>query len=175
MFRSTVFAGVVLIACVACQRNPQAEQQKADQAQREAAQKSAQQGQQGQQGQGMPGPRGSNVETTGAQVEADKKSAQAQADFAKTRDDYRHDLQTRLDDADKKIMMLQAKEKTAQGKTRNDIKNALSDIRARRDSVANDRAMIDSATANDWNDVKARVDQELDGLDKAISHAPSNP
>lgn len=168
MFRSTVFAGVVLLACTACERNPQEEQQKADQAQREANQKSAQQGQQGQQGRG-------NVETTGAQVEADKKSAQAQADFAKTRDDYRHDLQTKLDDADKKIQMLEAKEKKSQGKARTDIESSLRDIRARRDAVASDRAMIDSSTANNWNDVKTRVDQELDGLDKAVSHAPSNP
>jgi hypothetical protein len=166
MFRSIVFAVVALVTCAACQRNPQAEQQKADQAQREAAQK---------QGQGMPGLRGSNVETTSGQVEADKKSAQAQADFAKTRDDYRHDLQMRLDDADKKIMMLEAKEKAARGKALADIKNALSDIRARRDSVSNDRAMLDSATAHDWHDVKARIDQELDGLDKAVSRAPSNP
>jgi len=106
-----------------------------------------------------------------AQSDADKKVADAQASFLKLREDYRHKVNEDLVSVDKKIADLDAKAKTAKGKTKADIEAALPNIRSMRDSVNSEYRSLELASAVTWDDAKGRVDKALDDLKKAIDKA----
>jgi hypothetical protein len=104
------------------------------------------------------------VKTTAAQVEADKKIAAAEGEFGKRREDYRHKIQTDLIDLDKKVEALEAKAKAAIGKTKTDLDLSLAQIRTRRAIFAANLKAVDTATAVQWDDTKARVDKDWTDL-----------
>ncbi|MEO8876724.1 MAG: hypothetical protein ABI461_14120, partial [Polyangiaceae bacterium] len=81
----TLFAAsiVLALAAVACDKTAQEDQDKVNAAQQTATDK-----------------------ITSAQVEANDKIATAQADFLKTREGYRHDVQNNMIDVDAKIQKL---------------------------------------------------------------------
>jgi len=106
-----------------------------------------------------------------AQAEADKKVADAQANFLKLREDYRHDVNGDLTSIDKDIADLEAKAKTATGKTKANIDGALPNIRALRESVATEYRSLELASAVTWDDAKGRVNKAIDDLKKAIDKA----
>ena len=112
-----------------------------------------------------------NTKTTSAQVEADKKIADAKLSFAKTREDYRHDVQTKLDDLDKKIVDLDAKAKKATGSAKAKIDANLPVIRTQRDLFAKDFASIDRDTTSTWDASKMRLDKEWDALKDQVGRA----
>src|SRR5579862_2596158 len=56
-------------------------------------------------------------ESASAQADMNQKVAAAQTDFEKAREDYRHTKMNDLADLDAKVAKLEAKEKTATGKT----------------------------------------------------------
>jgi len=105
-----------------------------------------------------------------AQAEADKKVADAQANFLKLREDYRHDVTQNLVDLDKKIADLEAKAKTATGKTKAQLEADLPRIRDQRDNFVRDYRTIETASATTWDNTKARLDKEWDELKKAVDH-----
>ena len=106
-----------------------------------------------------------------AQAEADKKIASAEADFGKRREDYRHKVQTDLIDLDKKIDLLEVKAKKATGKAKTDLDANLASVRASRASFASDVTTIDSATAVQWDGVKAKADKDWSDLKALVSKA----
>jgi hypothetical protein len=106
-----------------------------------------------------------------AQAEADKKVADAQANFLKLREDYRHDVNGDLTSIDKDIANLEAKAKTATGKTKANIDSALPNIHALRESVATEYRSLELASAVTWDDAKGRVNKAIDDLKKAIDKA----
>ena len=106
-----------------------------------------------------------------AQAEADKKIAAAEADFGKRREDYRHKVQTDLIDLDKKIDLLEVKAKKATGKAKIDLDANLASVRASRASFATDVTTIDSATAVQWDGVKAKADKDWSDLKALVSKA----
>lgn len=108
-----------------------------------------------------------NTKINEAQATADQKIAAARADFAKTREDYRHTVQSNLDSLDKTIAQLEAKSKTATGKTKADIDARLPSLKAQRDAFVNDARSLDSATATTWDATKARLDKEWTDLKTA--------
>lgn len=108
---------------------------------------------------------------TSAQADADKKIAEAQAGFLKMREDYRHDTTTKLVDLDQKIAELDAKSKTAKGKTKADLDARLLQIRAQRDAFANDWKSIEVASAVTWDSTKARLDKEWSDLKTLVDRA----
>lgn len=112
--------------------------------------------------------REANREARGAQLEADKEIAAAQRDFSKRREDYRHDLETKLIDVDKKIEVLEAKSAAATGKAKAELDQKLASVRARRASLRDDAQRLDAATATTWDDAKARVDKELSELKSTV-------
>jgi chromosome segregation ATPase len=128
------------------------EQQKANAAQAEADRKIAEANKE------------ATTKTTSAQLEADKNIAAAESDFAKRREDYRHKLQSDLVGLDKKIELLEAKSKTATGKTRTNLDVNLAHIRARRGDLSADLRSVETATAVQWDSTKARVDKDLSDL-----------
>ena len=107
-----------------------------------------------------------------AQAEADKKIAAAEGEFGKRREDFRHKLQTDLIDLDKKVETLEAKAKTATGKTKADLELSLAQIRTRRLAFGTDMKSVDTATAVQWDDTKARVDKSWTDLKALVDKAP---
>ena len=106
-----------------------------------------------------------------AQAEADKKIAAAEGDFGKRREDYAHKVKADVIDLDKKIDLLEAKAKTATGKAKVDLDKRLTDIRARRLSFAPGLKSIETATALEWDNTKARVDKDWTDLKGLVDKA----
>ena len=112
-----------------------------------------------------------NDKINAARAEADKKVADAQANFLKLREDFRHDVTEDLVKVDKDIADLEAKSKTAKGKTKADIDAALPNIHSLRESVTSEYRSLEMSSAITWDDSKARVDKAVDDLKKAVSKA----
>lgn len=106
-----------------------------------------------------------------ARAEEDKKVADAQAGFLKMREDYRHKVTDDLADVDKEIAELEAKGKTATGKTKATLDSNLPNIRTLRENVANEYRSLELASAITWDDAKGRVDKAIDELKKAVDKA----
>jgi len=163
MIRSSILSSAAAMALTltllaGCDKGSD-EQQKANAAQAEADKKIAEANKK------------ASTETTGAQVEADKKIAAAEGDFGKRREDYRHKIQGDLTDLNKKIDGLEAKSKTATGKAKIDLDAKLATIRASRASFNNDMKTIDTATALEWDGVKARTDKDWSDLKALVDKA----
>jgi hypothetical protein len=109
--------------------------------------------------------------TNEAQAEADKKTADAQLAFSKLREDYRHDVNTKLAELDKKIADLDAKEKTLKATKRTELDAKLTDIHRSRDAFTNDFRSLESASAATWDDVKKRLDKSLSELETKVNRA----
>jgi dsDNA-specific endonuclease/ATPase MutS2 len=146
------------LAAVGCNKAAD-EQRKADQARAEADQKVA------------DANRDASDKINAAQAEADKKVADAQASFLKMREDYRHKVNDDLTSIDKDIANLEAKAKTATGKTKANIDAALPNIHSLRESVTTEYRSLELASAVTWDDAKGRVDKAVDELKKAIDKA----
>jgi len=106
-----------------------------------------------------------------ANADADKKVAEAQASFLKLREDYRHKTTEDLVSIDKDIANLEAKAKTATGKTKAEIEAALPNIRSQRETVSSEYKSLEFSSAVSWDNAKARVDKAVDDLKKAIDKA----
>jgi hypothetical protein len=110
-------------------------------------------------------------ESASAQADMNQKVAVAQVDFEKTREDYRHSKQTDLDSLDTKIAKLETKERTATGKTRDQLDSLLPTIRAQRASFAADFRALLSSSASTWDVAKDHLDKEWDSLSSAVNNA----
>lgn len=100
------------------------------------------------------------TEITSAKLKADEKTNEAERDFEKTRDDYRHDMQSNLASLDKKISDLDAKVAKNTGDKKVELGNKVSTLRTERGTFADDVRSLDTATAATWDATKARVDKE---------------
>ena len=161
MIRSvSISLGAVLIAIGALGCNKAAdEQRKADEARSEADKKVGE------------ASNDAAEKINAARADADKKVAEAQANFLKLREDYRHKITEDLVSVDKDIADLEAKAKTATGKTKAQIEAALPDIRAKRESISSEYRSLEFSSAVSWDNAKARVDKAYDDLKKAIDKA----
>lgn len=158
MRASLIVMGFVFVAITGCNKAID-EKQKADQAQIDANQKIAEAN------------READEKINKAQAEADKKTAEAQANFLKLREDYRHDVTEKLVDLDHKIADLEAKSRTATGKTKADLDARLKQIHAERDAFVNDYKSLEMASASTWDSTKARLDKSWDELKKLVDRA----
>jgi hypothetical protein len=143
----------------ACDKSGSEAQREADQAQAQA-QKDESQAQ-----------AESTTRITNAQVEANKKVSEAERDFQNTREDYRHSMQSKLDDLDKKISDLDIKRMKATGKTKAKLDSKLPDVHTRRDAFARDFSTIENDTAATFDASKARLDKEWSDLKSAVDKA----
>ena len=113
-----------------------------------------------------------STEITNAEVKEDKKVAAADSDFAKAREDYRHDMQTNLDGLDKKLADVDGKAQKATGNARSSLAAKSHSLHAQRDAFARDVDSLESVSAADWDATKERVDREWsalkNGTDKAL-------
>jgi hypothetical protein len=160
MIRSiTVSAMAISLALAAGCDKAADEQRKADEARVEANDKVSEAN------------REANEKVNAARAEEDKKVAEAQASFLKIREDYRHKVTEDLVGVDKEIAELEAKAKTATGKTKATIDGNLPNVRTLRENVANEYRSLELASAITWDDAKGRVDKAVDELKKAVDKA----
>ena len=160
IFASSAFAAALSLSVIAGCDKGSDEQQKANAAQAEADKKIAEANKE------------ATTKTTSAQVEADKKIAAAESEFGKRREDYRHKLAGDVVDLDKKIDTLEAKAKTATGKTKTELDATLPGIRQHRAAFASDLTSVESATAVQWDNTKTKVDKDWTDLKALVDKAP---
>lgn len=157
---SLVTASLLLgLGMMACDKSAQQDQDKVNQAQATADQKI------------QTAQDKAATTITNATVEADKKIADANADFMKMRESYRHDEQTNLIDVDGKIEKLNLKEHTATGTAKTTIDNGLNDVQAKRTAFLATMQNVESATAATWDDAKAKNDKAWTDLKNAVDKA----
>lgn len=106
-----------------------------------------------------------------ARAEEDRKVAEAQANFLKMREQYRHDVSEDLVSIDKDIADLEAKSKTATGKTKATLDSNLPNVKSLRENVSNEYRSLELASALTWDEAKGRVDKAIDELKKAVDAA----
>ena len=99
------------------------------------------------------------VEITNAQVKADEKVAEARNDFDKTREDYRHTMQSNLDALDKNLSNMDAKALKATGAKKVELTDKATTLRAQRDAFAADVRGLDNATAATLDATKIHMEQ----------------
>lgn len=153
------FALFAPLSVMACDKSGTEAQQKADKAQAEANREMNQASAE------------ATTKITNAQVEADKKISDAERAFVKTREDYRHDMQTNIADIDAKLADLDAKAKTVVGKKKVDLDHSLPGLHARRDELARAVQSVGSETAATFDSTKARIDKEWKDLKASIDKA----
>jgi vacuolar-type H+-ATPase subunit H len=159
-----IIAAIVAVGgLTACERSAEQERERVQAAQREADQKVDQ------------AKKESTTRITSAQTEVDKIVAEANANFAKTRDEYRDKLTKDVREFDQKIDRLERRSATTTGQTKNELDSALPDIRARRQALQTDMAQLDAATMGNWDALKNRLDTDRQALTSAIDKAPMAP
>ena len=159
MIRSSILAGVMLVALSAGCDNAADEQAKANAAQAKANDQIA------------TARADADAKARAAQADADKKIADAQAGFVKMREDYRHSVASNLTDLDKKISDIDAKEKKAIGKAKADLDLSLSAIRAGHDRFTADFNALENASAATWDSARASLDKEWSDLKSMVDKA----
>lgn len=108
-----------------------------------------------------------------AENEVDAKVADAQADFAKIREDFRHDVQEDLVTLQQELTQLEIKGRTAQGRQKAKIESALPKIREARRDFDEALRRLESATAATWDDNKTIVQKEFNELQDLVHQADS--
>lgn len=95
-----------------------------------------------------------------AQNEVDAKVVAAKEAFLKVREEYRHDLETKLIELNRSVAELELKAGKAVGQTHVEMHARLKKIRAQRDIVAKSCKALETESATTWDETKARVDRE---------------
>ncbi|MFO0612209.1 MAG: hypothetical protein U0414_06465 [Polyangiaceae bacterium] len=103
-----------------------------------------------------------------AQADANEKINDAKSSFAKTREEFRHDVQAKLDKLDKKLGELDTKAMKETGKAKTDLDASVSDLKARRAALGTDMKRIDDTVAADWDALKSRIEKSVDDLESAV-------
>ena len=118
------------------------------------------------------GGRNAAAEIQGAQAAAQAKISSAQADFATTREDYRHGVQSDLDrPGSQGWTTCDAKARTANGAVKTRLSATLPELRRQRAAFVRDLHAIDNETADTWDAAKARLEKELAELKDAVERA----
>ena len=104
-----------------------------------------------------------------AQAEADKKIAQAQANFQTMREDYRHNTTLALVDIDKTIETLEKKWKTQSGKAKAEMGERVTRIHADREAFTTSYRGLETESASTWDQTKMRLDKALTDLKDLVN------
>ncbi len=109
-----------------------------------------------------------NAKNNASQANADVDIASAQAKFMSLREDYRHQTTVNLAGIDASITELEAARKKATGQKWVALEKSLSSIKSARASFVTHYGEIETASAVNWDAVKARLDAELSELKKLV-------
>lgn len=88
----------------------------------------------------------------------------------KSREDYRHIRRMDLEDLDKKVVDLEAEQRTATGKTKANLAANVPAIRAQRDAYVRDLQALDTAAPATWDTARANLDKKWETLKEAVDH-----
>ena len=102
-----------------------------------------------------------------AQAEADREISGAQEKFAKMREDFRHDVRSKLVEVDKEIADLRAAATTETGKKKQQIDANLPIIEERRTRLIAAFDRLEQVSANSWDQAK----DEVEKLWKELKHS----
>jgi hypothetical protein len=155
----TICAVTAAVAATAC-NDPKRDQAKADQAQRDAVQKTDQ------------AQREAKEQSARARANAQQEQQSANDSLEKARAEYRDKTRSELGDVDAKIADLEARQSKATGKARTDVVAALDDLRQKRELLRIDLQRIDTTTAAAWDQLKSKVDADVEAVKKARKAAP---
>jgi hypothetical protein len=112
-----------------------------------------------------------NEKIASAQAEANERIAAAQADFAKMREDYRHQTADDLTAIDEKVADLSAKETKLTGQAKASTDARLRQIQVDREAFAADFRSLEAASAATWDATKARLDKEMAALKSLVNRS----
>jgi hypothetical protein len=153
---SAAVAAASLVGAVGC-NDPQRDQAKADEQRREATDKTEQ------------AKREAREEINAAQNKAAEAQRSANDSLAQARAEYRAKTQRELDAVDAKIAELTARADTAELKTRATINESIRDLRVKRETLSADLRQIDTATADAWEQLKTKVDDDVSAVHKTTT------
>ncbi len=106
-----------------------------------------------------------------AKAEADKKIAQAQANFQTMREDFRHNTTVALVEVDKSIELLEKKWKTQTGKAKTETADRLKQIRTDREALTTSYRALEAESAATWDQSKMRLEKAMQELKERMSKA----
>ncbi len=106
-----------------------------------------------------------------AQADADRKVADAQANFLKLREDYRHDMTINLVELDKRVALLDVKVKGATGMTKTNLDESLRAIHPARSTFGTKFSGLEDATAVTWDAAKKTLEKEWIDLKAMVDKA----
>jgi hypothetical protein len=150
---STVVVSAAFVGAVGC-NDPQRDQAKADEQRREAADKTDQ------------ARREAREQIDQAQTKAAEAQRSATDSLSQARADYRAKTQREVDAVDAKIAELDARADKADAKTRAQIADSVRDLRVKRETLSADLRQIDTATADAWENLKSKVDNDVSDAHK---------
>jgi predicted outer membrane protein len=103
-----------------------------------------------------------------ARADSDRKMVQAQAGFWRLREDYRRTMTVNLAGLDRKVVELDAREKTATGKAKADLEASLRTIHARRGRLEARFLGLEQATATTWDAASANLERQWTELNAFV-------
>jgi len=106
-----------------------------------------------------------------AQADADREISEAQQKFAKIREEFRHDLKSKLVEVDKEIADLRTQVSTETGKKKQQIEANLPIIDERRALLLASFERLEEASASTWDQVKGEVEKRWDELKHSVQAA----
>lgn len=106
-----------------------------------------------------------------AQADANREIADAQEKFSKMREEYRHDLQSKLVEVDKEIAELRTQAATETGKKKQQIDANLPIIDERRTRLSEAFRELEQASATTWDRAKGEVEKRWDELKHSVESA----
>jgi hypothetical protein len=111
---------------------------------------------------------GARDKLSAAETKTGNAIASAETDFATTRDDYRHKMQSNIDGLERKMAILDAKAKAG---TEADLRATLPALRTRRGTLLTDFHSLDHESAATWGAARARLEKEWIELKDAVEKA----
>jgi len=106
-----------------------------------------------------------------AQAEANREISGAQEKFAKMREEFRHDVRSKLVEIDKDIADLRTASTTENGKKKQKIDANLPIIEERRTRLVAAVDRLEQASASTWDQAKGEVEKLWDELKHSVQAA----
>lgn len=111
-----------------------------------------------------------NKDTSKAQANANEVIRSANESILKTRNDLREWAQTKLNSLDGDIDSSKTKAQTASAKAKQNFDRALSDVEAKRQVVQNELVSLQTQAGGALDQLKTRLEKEMDALQSSVSH-----
>ncbi len=112
-----------------------------------------------------------SITASNAELRAEQKQERAQMEFMQLREKYRQLVTAGLVDLDRKVLILEGKEKYSRGAAKSAMQMSLTQIRADRYAFMSDYKSLDTASSGTWEATKARLDKEWTALSELVDRS----